>query len=307
MHRRDWVPTSAMVGAATFAAYGAKAVNASSQGSPSDLVSAVTTIETRDGAGLFCRSWGAGRPIVFVHGWGVSGEVWQYQMAALSQHARCITYDKRGHGRSSDPGQGYDYDSLADDLAAVFDGLDLREAVLVGHSMGPAEIVRFLTRHGTARVSKLVFISSALPFMMKTPDNPGGIAASVFAERRKQWLEDMPGFLAANARAFVLPETSQETVAWIASLGRKASLKGLIELNHAITETDFRKEVVQVRLPTLIIHGAQDKSAPLELTARRLAAMIGGSQLKVYSGAPHGLLLTHQQALNQDLLDWSSA
>ena len=265
------------------------------------------TIQTRGGARLFYRAWGAGRPIVFVHGWAVSSEVWQYPMAVLSDHAHCIAYDKRGHGRSSDPGRGYDYDGLATDLAAMLDRLDLQEVVLVGHSMGPAEIVRYLTRHGTARVSKLVLISSALPFMMKTLDNPEGIEASVFAQRRREWLQDMPKFLAANARAFVLAQSSAETVAWIAGLGERASLRALIDLNHAITETDFRKEVAQIKLPVLIIHGAQDKSAPLELTGKRLAALMGGSRLKIYDGAPHGLLLTHQERLSQDLLDWISS
>jgi pimeloyl-ACP methyl ester carboxylesterase len=178
------------------------------------------SIDTGTGARLFYRSWGAGRPIVFVHGWAVSADVWQYPMASLSQHVRCIAYDKRGHGRSSDPGQDYDYDGLAKDLAALLDQLDLRNVVLVGHSMGPPEIVRYLTRHGKARVAKLVFISPALP--------------------------------------------------------------------------------------TLIIHGAQDKSAPLDLTSQRLVTMIRGSQLKIYDGAPHGLLLTHQDRLNQDLLGWVS-
>jgi len=263
-------------------------------------------IETVTGVRLFYRTWGAGRPIVFVHGWAVSCDVWQYPMASLSQHTRCVAYDKRGHGRSSDSGQDYDYDALANDLATVLEQLDLRNVVLVGHSMGPPEIVRYLTRHGTARVAKLVFISPALPFMTKTPDNPGGIDASLFAERRKQWLEDMPKFLVANARTFLLPETSAETVTWIASLGQQASLKALIDLNHAITETDFRKEVTRIELPTLIIHGTGDKSAPLELTSKRLVTMIRGSQLKIYDGAPHGLLLTHQDRLTEDLLDWVS-
>src|SRR5439155_13458409 len=117
---------------------------------------ATATVETPDGARLFCRAWGAGRPVVFVHGWAVNCDVWQYQMAPLSAHAWCIAYDKRGHGRSSDPGRGYDYDTLADDLAAVLDQLDLRDVVLVGHSMGPAEIVRYLSRHGSARISRVV-------------------------------------------------------------------------------------------------------------------------------------------------------
>jgi pimeloyl-ACP methyl ester carboxylesterase len=225
-------------------------------------------------------------------------------MLGLSTHARCIAYDKRGHGRSTDPGDGYNYDILADDLAAVLDEFDLKDAVLVGHSMGSGEIVRFLARHGTARVSRLVLISSALPFILETSDNPDGIAAAAFEQRRQQWTQDMPGFLAGNARSFVTAEISAETTAWIAAMGAQASLKALVDLNHAITETDLRKEVARITLPTLIIHGEQDKSAPLALTGRRLAAMIAGSQLKVYEGAPHGLLVTHQNLLNEDLRRW---
>jgi non-heme chloroperoxidase len=264
-------------------------------------------IETRDGVRLFWRSWGQGRPVVFLHGWAVNCDVWQYQMAALSTHVRCITYDKRGHGRSSDPGLGYGYDSLADDLASLLEQLDLRDVVLVGHSMGPAEIVRYLNRHGGERVARLVMISSALPFMLKTPDNPGGIAPPVFVERRKQWQHDMPKFLARNARSFVTADTSSETVAWIAGMGLQCSFKALLEINHTVTETDLRSETARVAQPTLIIHGDQDRSAALDQTGRKIATLIAVNQLKVYEGAPHGLLLTHADRLNSDLADWIHA
>jgi pimeloyl-ACP methyl ester carboxylesterase len=152
----------------------------------------------------------------------------------------------------------------------------------------------------------LVLISSALPFILKGPDNPEGIDAAVFEQRREQWSQDMPKFLAANARSFVLPETSAETVAWVASMGAQASLKTLIDLNHAITETDLRADVARIRLPTLVIHGAQDKSAPIDLTGKQVTEMIPGSLFKVYDGAPHGLLLTHRDQLNNDLAEWVS-
>jgi non-heme chloroperoxidase len=262
-------------------------------------------VETHDGARLFCRDWGQGRPIVFVHGWAANCDLWQYQMVPLSSRgARCVAYDKRGHGRSSDPGRGYDYDSFADDLAAVLDERDLRDVVLIGHSMGPGEIVRYLARHGSARIAKLVLISGAIPFMLKTSDNPGGIEASAFEERRKLWLQDLPAWLAGNARAFVTPETSSETVAWLAGLGMQASLKALFETNRAIAETDLRPDVARVKLPTLIIHGERDRSAPIDLTARRTAALIAGSELRIYEGAPHGLVITHQDRLARDLADW---
>jgi non-heme chloroperoxidase len=261
-------------------------------------------IDVSDGTTLFYRATGVGRPVVFVHGWAVNCDIWQYQMNSLSSHARCYAYDKRGHGRSSDPGCGYDYDALADDLHGFLDRLDLKDVVLVGHSMGPAEIARFLNRHGASRISRLVLISSALPFILKTPDNPDGIDAAVFQQRRQQWSQDMPKFLAANARSFVLPETSAETVAWVAGMGMQASLKALIDVNRAITETDLRADVANIKLPTLVIHGVQDKSAPIDLTGKRVAAMISGSHFKAYDDAPHGLLLTHQDQLNSDLRQW---
>jgi pimeloyl-ACP methyl ester carboxylesterase len=253
---------------------------------------------------LFYREWGAGRPIVFVHGWAVNCDVWQYQLMALSTHTRCIAYDKRGHGRSTDPGSGYDYDTLADDLACVLEDLNLTDVVLVGHSMGPAEIVRYLTRHGDARISRLVLISPALPFMLKTPDNPGGIDGAIFQNRRQQWSQDLPRFLAENARSIVMGETSAETVAWIAGMGLQAAPKALFDLNHAITETDLRADVGRVRLPTLIIHGSEDKSAPVALTSRVLARIVAQSELRIYDGAPHCLLVTHQSLLNADLDAW---
>ncbi|HEY3947391.1 alpha/beta hydrolase [Phenylobacterium sp.] len=302
MHRRTLI--SAM--AAGMSAAGAATAQTRDKG-VRPMSASPAEVETRDGVRLHVRAWGQGRPVVFVHGWAVTCEVFQYQMAALSAQARCIAYDKRGHGRSSDPGSGYGYDDLADDLAAVLERLDLHDVVVVGHSMGPAEIVRYLSRHGSGRVSRLVLISSALPFMMRTADNPDGIDPAMFAARRKTWVQDMPKFLAENARGFVLPATSQPTVDWLAAMGAQASLKALIDLNHTITETDLRKEVAQVRLPSLVIHGAEDKSAPLDLAGRRTAAMIPGAQLKVYEGAPHGLLLTHADRLNQDLAGWIGA
>ena len=174
-------------------------------------------IAASGGAQLYYREWGAGRPIVFVHGWAVNCDVWQYQMLALSPHVRCIAYDKRGHGRSTDPGCGYDYDTLADDLSCLLDDLDLTDVVLVGHSMGPAEIVRYLSRHGDTRISRLVLISSALPFMLKTPDNPAGIDGAIFQARRHKWSQDLPSFLVENARSIVTRETSCRSVGPTAS------------------------------------------------------------------------------------------
>ncbi|QRK08845.1 alpha/beta hydrolase [Archangium violaceum] len=262
-------------------------------------------ILTRDGVDLFYRDWGTGRPVVFLSGWALCSDMWNYQMVPLSEQGlRCVAYDRRGHGRSSDPGRGYDYDTLADDLAFVLEALDLREVTLVGHSMASGELVRYLTRHGAGRIARLVFVApAATPFPLKTADNPEGIDASVFEYVRDQlMLRDFPKWLADNARPFVTEETSPEMVEWIMSLMRQCSMKAVIECNRSSTTTDFRAELPRIKLPTLVIHGDKDVSAPLELTGRKTARLIPGSRLEVYEGAPHGLFVTHMDRLNADLL-----
>lgn len=177
-------------------------------------VQAPNTVRTRDGVDLFYRDWGSGRPVVFVASWSMPSESWSYQMLALQEAGcRAIAFDRCGHGRSGDPGGGYDFDTLADDLAAVLDALDLRDAVLVGHSMGCNEIVRYLARHGCARVAGAVLLATMTPFVLKTPDNPGGIDASVFEEvRRTQLMADLPRWIDDNMEPFLLPETARGTL-----------------------------------------------------------------------------------------------
>ncbi|HYE76075.1 MAG TPA: alpha/beta hydrolase, partial [Blastocatellia bacterium] len=251
---------------------------------------------------LFFKEWGKGRPVVFIHGWAMNAEMWQYQMIHLADRGmHCIAYDRRGHGRSSDPGTGYDYDTLADDLAVLLNQLDLRNVTLVGHSMASGEIVRYLTRHGASRVSKAVMIATTTPFSLKTTDNPEGVDKAYFEQIRGAMLKDFPKWLYDNARPFFTPETSPEMIQWGVTMCQQASLKAVIELNRVVTETDFRSELSKITVPALIIHGDKDVSAPLELTARRTAKLIPKNQLKVYEGGPHGLFITHKERLNRDL------
>jgi pimeloyl-ACP methyl ester carboxylesterase len=227
-----------------------------------------------------------------------------------SQGARCIAYDRRGHGRSTDPGRGYDYDTLTGDLAALIEQLDLRDAVLVGHSMGGGEVVRYLShhgaRHGGDRVTGAVLVAATLPFMLKTADNPDGVDKRALYHVRAQIGSDFPKWLGDNARPFFAPETSSEMVQWGVNMCLQSSLQALIELNRADMETDFRAEMPKVNVPTLIVHGDKDVSAPLDFTARRTARLISGSELKVYEGGPHGLFVTHMDRLNRDLLAFVS-
>jgi pimeloyl-ACP methyl ester carboxylesterase len=267
-------------------------------------------IETRDGQQLFFKDWGNGTPVVFLAAWALPSAMWDYQMAPLSERGmRCVAYDRRGHGRSSQPGAGYDYDTLADDLAAVLDTLDLRRVTLVGMSMAGGEMVRYVTRHGPARVARLVFVgTSATPFLMQTADNPTGIPAERFESfRRNVLLRDYPKWLEENRQPFFVPETSPQMQEWVRSMMLTTSMKAIVECNRSMTTTDFRTELPKIKIPALVIHGDKDVSAILDRTGRPTADMMPRAELKVYEGAPHGLFLTHMSRLADDISSFATA
>lgn len=256
-----------------------------------------------DGTQLYCKDWGDGQPVVFISSWSANADMWQYQMAPMAAAGfRCVAYDRRGHGRSGQPSTGFDYTTLADDLAAVIDDRDLRAATLVGHSMAAGEIVRYVSRHGAGRVARIVLIAPTTPFVLQTPDNPDGVPNAIFEQTRAQFAADFPGWLADNADPFFVPETSLAMRAWVLSLSLQCSLIAALGCNHAFSETDFRIELPKISVPTLVIHGDKDASTPLELTGRKTAKLIPGAELKVYEGAPHGLMFTHTEHLNRDLI-----
>jgi pimeloyl-ACP methyl ester carboxylesterase len=258
-------------------------------------------IETTDGTRLFYKDWGSGKPVLFVHSWAVNADMWDYQMIHLvDRGCRCIGYDRRGHGRSSQPGNGYDFDTLADDLATVVEELDLTDLTLIGHSMGGGEIIRFLTRHGDKRVARVALLGPTLPFFMKTADNPNGIDKSVFETARAAWRKDFHKWLDDNTAPFFVPETSPGMVKWLIGLIEQSSLKAMIDCNISTTETDFRPELPDIKVPTLILHGDKEASVPLPLS-RETAALMPNCRLEVYEGAPHGLFITHMDRVNADL------
>ena len=264
-------------------------------------------VEAADGTSLFFRDCGMGRTMVFVAPWALNSRWWEYQMADLAEHGvRCIAYDRRGHGCSEEPNHGYDFDTLADDLASVIEQLDLRDVTLVGQSLGCAEIVRYLSRHGAKRVAHVVLVATITPFVLKTQDNPEGVDQTALENVRKTLSKDRPGPIAAAAPAFFgVPKNtvSKEMMDWwTRMMVDQCSLRVMLELHRLFTETDFRPELRKMTVPTLLIHGDNDTSAPLETTGRRTAALIAGSQLKVYEGAAHGLPITHAEQLNADLL-----
>jgi non-heme chloroperoxidase len=261
-------------------------------------------IETRDGTRLFHLDWGTGKPVVFTHAWGLSADSWEYQMIELVDRGlRCIAYDRRGHGRSSAPGRGYDFDTLADDLAAVLDRLDLHEVTLVGHSMGCGEIARYLSRHGKGRIARTVLVSSVTPLVARRPDYPEGTDPARYDALIAGLKKDRAAALTAgvalfNGRREVSPAMTQ----WIVTQFLQASPRAGIECMRAIAGADFRADLRAFSLPTLIVHGNDDKLNPLEKTGRPTAQAIRGSELKVYEGGPHGLIVTDRERFNLDLV-----
>jgi pimeloyl-ACP methyl ester carboxylesterase len=267
-------------------------------------------VTTKDGEQLFVRDWGAGRPIVFVAAWALPAAMWDYQMTAAVEHGfRAVAYDRRGHGRSSQPGRGYDYDTLADDLQAVLEARDLRDVTLVGMSMAGGELTRYLTRHGAGRIARVVFVATAAtPYRTRTADNPDGLPPeAVDAFVRHQLQRDYPQWVEDNREPFFLPDTPRPIQEWVRGLMLGHSLLALSACTRSMAATDFRGELPKIRVPALVIHGTRDASAPIDVTGRPTAALIPGARLTVYEGAPHGLFVTHQARLTADLLAFAGS
>lgn len=259
-------------------------------------------VTAADGNRLYCRSYGQGPIVVLTAGWSLPSEMWVYQIVPLvTRGLRCVVYDRRGHGRSDDSGQGYDYDTLADDLEAVLSAMDVQDATLVGYSFGSGECVRYLTRHGTRRIQRLMLLAPSTPCLPVSADNPIGLAPEVFEQLRQVMAADYPRWVDDNEEPFVLPATSRGMRQWLKSLMLQSSLPALLACNRIMTSTDFRPELHGLDLPVSIVQGDRDASLPLPLTGQPSSALIRGARLTVYEGAPHGLFLTHTERLNDDL------
>jgi len=268
----------------------------------------MSSIETQDGTRLFYKDWGAGRPVVLIHGWPLDADMWEYQMPAVTEAGfRTVAYDRRGFGRSDQPWGGYDYDTFADDLKAVLDHLDLQDVALVGFSMGGGEIARYLSRHGGARVSRVALVSAVTPMLLKTPDHPDGVDAGVFEGMIDGLETDRPHFLANFSKTFFgvgvfSAPSSTELMRWTGDLAMRASPKATVACVRAFGETDFRPDMAHFRVPTLIIHGDDDQTVPIDVSGRAAAAAIPGSTFTVYEGGSHALPFTHAERLTTDLL-----
>jgi non-heme chloroperoxidase len=268
----------------------------------------VSTITTRDGTEIYYKDWGEGPVVTFSHGWPLNADAWDGQMLFLAQQGyRAVALDRRGHGRSSQASSGNDMDGYADDLAAVMEVLDLRDATVVGHSTGGGEVTRYIGRHGTGRVAKAVLIAAVPPLMLKTPANPEGLPMEVFDGLRTGIFNDRSQFYRDLAIQFYGANRPGAQVSqgildqfWLWSM--QAGLKNAYESIRAFSETDFTEDLERFDVPTLVLHGEDDQIVPVHDSARKSAQLIKDAQEIYYPGAPHGITATHQDQVNADLL-----
>lgn len=271
-------------------------------------------VTTRDDVDLYVKEWGEGRPVILLHGWPLSADMWDPQMMALADAGyRAIAYDRRGFGRSDQPWHGYDYDTLADDLADVMEEMDADDgATIIGFSMGGGEVARYMSRHGGKGVVAAGLIASIVPYMLQTPDNPDGVPADGFEQIKAGIVKDRahffrrtfaPGFFGVG---LISHPVSDDVLDWATNTAMMAGLKGTLDCVDAFGKTDFRPDLAAFRVPTLIIHGTSDKTVPIDPTARAAAKAIAGAELIEYNGEPHGLNVTASDRLTADLLAFLS-
>jgi non-heme chloroperoxidase len=268
----------------------------------------MNTITTKDGARIYYKDWGLGQPIVFSHGWPLTADAWEDQMFFLASRGyRCIAHDRRGHGRSSQPWNGHDMDTYADDVAALVQALDLHDAIHVGHSTGGGEVARYIGRHGTQRVAKAVLIGAITPLMLKTDANPGGTPREAFDKIRASVLADRAHFFKALATPFygvdrIGAKVSQALCDFFWLQGMMGALNAEYECVKVFSETDLTQDLKKFDVPTLVLHGDDDQIVPIADSAQLTAKLVRNAQLKIYKGAPHGLCSTHKTQVNEDLL-----
>lgn len=268
----------------------------------------MSSITTQDGTQIYYKDWGSGQPVVFSHGWPLNADAWEDQMVFLSERGyRCIAHDRRGHGRSSQPWNGNDMDTYADDLATLVETLDLKNAIHVGHSTGGGEVARYIGRHGTKRVAKTVLIGSVTPLMLKTAANKdglpievfNGIRANVLADRSQFFKDLTTPFYGANRPNVKISQGLRDSF-WLQ--GMQAGFKGVIDCIKAFSETDFTKDLEKFNVPTLILHGDDDQIVPIGASAMLSSKLIKGATLKIYPEASHGMCSTLKGKVNEDLL-----
>ena len=270
----------------------------------------MSTITTKDGTQIYYKDWGTGPVITFSHGWPLNADMWDGQMLFLVQNGfRCIAHDRRGHGRSTQTSSGNDMNGYADDLAAVIEALDLKEATLVGHSTGGGEVARYIGRHGTSRVAKAVLIAAVPPLLLKTDANPEGIPIDVFDGLRAGLMKDRSQFYKEFASPFYGAnqpgaKVSQGLLDQFWTWSMQSGLKNAYESIKAFSETDFTEDLKKIDVPTLVLHGEDDQIVPVKNSAMKSARLIKGAKDVYYPGAPHGITATHQDQINAELLSF---
>jgi non-heme chloroperoxidase len=261
-------------------------------------------IKTRDGNKIYIKTWGnSGRTVILLHGWPLSADTWdEGAMAIAAAGFRAIAYDRRGFGRSSQPYDGYDYNTLADDLAAVMEETGAKDASLIGFSMGGGEVARYMSRHAGRNVVSAGLIASVVPYLLKTADNPDGVDEKVFATMTEGMKKDRAHFWSSFFKAFYGGKASDEVLEWSRKQAMEANFKATLDCAEAFATTDFRPDLAAFSVPTLIVHGTADQTVPIEPTGRAAAKGIRGAQLIEYDKAPHGLFVTDKDRLHEDLL-----
>ena len=268
----------------------------------------MSTLKTKDGTEIYYKDWGSGQPVVLSHGWPLCADAWDAHMLFFGQRGyRVIAHDRRGHGRSSQPWAGYDNNTFADDLASLMNALDLKQVMLVAHSMGGGEIARYVGRHGTSRLSKMIFIGAVPPLLLKTQTNPGGVPMSVFDDLRRGIVEDRAQFYKDVSIPFFgynKPDAkiSEGLKDEFFRLGMQSSIKGSYDCVKAFSEDDFTEDLKKIDVPTLFLHGDADQIVPAALSSVLSAKIVKGATLKLIPGAPHGLCNTMPDQINEELV-----
>ncbi len=273
----------------------------------------MSSLTTRDGTQIYYKDWGSGRPVVFSHGWPLSCDAWESQMVFLADRGyRCVAHDRRGHGRSSQPWNGNDMDTYADDLAVLVETLDVKGATLIGHSTGGGEVARYVGRHGTSRVAGVVLMSAVTPLMLETKANPGGTPIEAFdkiragvAADRSQFFKDLTTpFYGANRDGHKVTQGMRDAF-WLQ--GMQGGLKNEFDCIKAFSETDFTRDLEKIDVPTLVLQGDDDQIVPIAASGLLTAKIVRNAKLRIYPGGPHGLADTHKEQLNADLLAFLEA